>query len=124
MLKWELGAETRLQRSDLGRGLGLALWRQSKGLRSSAPRVGEQCTMGWGVEHHGRGNPGEGLDPQERQSAIIGEGERSHKKLPVPEHVHVPTGSQRVGQLWHRLWVARRHLLIYGRSGGSGTGYR
>ena len=66
----------RLWRLVLGRGLGLAVWGQPKGLRSSVPQAGEWCAMGWGGEHHGRGNLGEGLDLQERQGVIVGEGER------------------------------------------------
>ena len=38
--------------------------------------AGEWCAMGWVVERHGRGNPGEGLDLHERQGAIVGEGEK------------------------------------------------
>ena len=33
--------ELRLQRSVLGRGLGLAVWRQPEGLRSNVPSAGE-----------------------------------------------------------------------------------
>ena len=40
------------------------------------PQVGEQHAMGWVMESHGRRNPGEGLDPQERQGTIVGEDER------------------------------------------------
>ena len=69
-------------RSVPGRGLGLAVWRQPKGLRSSAPWVGELYSMGWGVEHHGRGNPGEGPDLQERQHTIVGKVERKRGRLP------------------------------------------
>ena len=82
--------------------------------------------MGWGVECHSRGNPGEGLDPQERQGAIVGEGKRSradcHRKLPTPQRAHMPTGSQREGQLWHRPRVVRTYLLVYRRLGGFGAG--
>ena len=35
----------------------------------------EWCAMGWGVEYHSRGNPGGGLGPQDKQGAIVGEGE-------------------------------------------------
>ena len=52
------------------------MWRQPKGLRSSAPQVGEQYTMGWGREHHGRGNLEDVPDLQERQGTIVVEGER------------------------------------------------
>ena len=57
----------RLTRSVLGRGLGLAVWEQPKGLRSDVPWTGKWCAMGWEVECHGRGNQGEGLGWQEKQ---------------------------------------------------------
>ena len=66
--------------------------------------------MGWRVEHHGRGNLGEGLDPQEKQGSIVGEGKRKrgrHRNLPV----HAYAGSQRAGHLWCGLWVVKSHLL-------------
>ena len=58
------------------------MWRQPKGLRSSAPQVGEQYTMGWGREHHGRGNLEDVPDLQERQGTIVGEGERKRDRPP------------------------------------------
>ena len=45
-----------------------------------------------------------------------------HRKLLVPEDACVAAGSQREGQLWHRLWAVRSHLLAYRRLSGSGTG--
>ena len=66
----------RLQGSVPGRGLGLAVWGQPKGLRSTMPQAGEQCAMGWAVEPQGRVNPGEGMDLQEKQATIVGEDER------------------------------------------------
>ena len=66
----------RLQRLVPRKGLVLAVWRKPKGLRSRAGQVGEWYTMGWGVESHGRGNPGEGPDLQERQGAIVGKDEK------------------------------------------------
>ena len=72
----------RLQRSVPRRGLGLTVWRQPKGLRSRAPWEGEWYTKGWDVESHGRGNPGEGPDLQERKGAIVGEDERRRSRLP------------------------------------------
>ena len=43
-------------------------------------------------ECHGRGNPGECPDLQERQGTIVGEGERKggrcHRKLPALERAH------------------------------------
>ena len=41
----------------------MAVWKQPEGLGS-------------GAEHHSQGNPGGGLDPQDKQGAIVGEGER------------------------------------------------
>ena len=40
-----------------------------------------------------------------------------HRKLPVPEHVHVPVGSQRAGLLWHRLWAVRSLFLSLQETG-------
>ena len=71
-----------LQRSVPGRGLRLAVWGQTEGLRSSVPQAGEWCATGWGVKHHGRQNPGGGLDPQEKQGTIVGEGERRRGRQP------------------------------------------
>ena len=39
----------RLQRSVLGRGLGLAMWRQPEGLGSSVPWAGKQGTINKGT---------------------------------------------------------------------------
>lgn len=66
----------RLQRSVLGRGLGLAVWGQPERLRSVVRWAGKHCAVGWGVERHDRGNLGGHLGPQEKQGAIVGEGER------------------------------------------------
>ena len=118
----------RLQRLVQGRGLGLAVWGLPKGLRSSAPWAGKWYTMGWVVEHHGRGNPGEGPGLQERQGAIVGKGERRRGQTDIGNSPHLslcmPAGSQRAGWLWSRLHVARNLLLIYGRLGTSCAGYR
>ena len=107
----------RLQRSVPRRALVLAVWRQSKGLRCSVPWAGELYITGWGAKRHGRGNPGEGLDLQERQASLLererGGGADRHRKLPVHERAHVPAGFQRVGQLWRRPLVARSQLLLY-----------
>ena len=40
------------------------------------------CTVGWEVEDHSQGNLGGGLDPQEKQGAIVGEGKRREDGLP------------------------------------------
>ena len=48
--------------------------------------------MGLRGKHQSKGNPGEGLDPQERQGTIVGEGRGGGagclRKLPVLERVH------------------------------------
>ena len=46
--------------------------------------------MGEGGEHHSRKNLGEGLDPREGQSAIVGEGQGTGGvgKLPALECAH------------------------------------
>ena len=67
-------------------------------------RRGEQYAKGWGVESHDRGNPGEGLKPQETQGTIVMEGRVGmgfHRKLHVPQHVHLPTSSQSGALLAH-----------------------
>ena len=72
----------RFWRSVPGRGLGLIAWGQPEGLRSSVSWVGEWCAMGWGVEHNGRGNLGEGSSPQERQGPIVGGGSKRRRGRP------------------------------------------
>ena len=93
----------RLWKSVPGRGLGLAVRGQLKDLGSGVPWPGEQCAMGWGGERHSRGNPGGGLSLQEKKGAIVREGER--RRVLTYESFCAGTGSQRVGQLWHRLWL-------------------
>ena len=87
MLRWVLALRLRLWRSGLGRGLGLAVWGEPKGLRSAVPWAGEQCATGWGVEHQGRGNPGEGLDGRRSKVPLLGRvrggGADCHRNLPV-----------------------------------------
>ena len=46
------------------------------------PQKGEMCARSWGVEWQGRGNLGEGLDLQEKQGTIVGEGKRKKNGLP------------------------------------------
>ena len=46
----------RLWRSIQGRKPGFPVWRQSEGLRRSVPQAGEKWAIGWGVDHHRRGN--------------------------------------------------------------------
>lgn len=57
-------------------------WGQPKELRNAVSWVGEKCTMGWGVGHHSRGNPGGGLGLQVKQGAIVGEGKKRRRGLP------------------------------------------
>ena len=38
--------------------------------------------MRWGVEHHGRWNPGEGLGLQVKHGAVVGEGESRRGRPP------------------------------------------
>ena len=76
-----MGAETWALEVGPRRGVGIAIWGQPKGLRRTVPWVGEWWTLGGGVEHHGRGNPGEGLGPQEKQGTIVREDERIQCEL-------------------------------------------
>ena len=93
----------RLWRSVPGRSLGLALW-GARGAR-------ELYVMGWGVEHPSQGILGGGFGPQRSKVALLGRarggGEDCHGTL-FPCTL---TSSKRVGYPWHRMWVARGHLL-------------
>ena len=55
-------------------------------------QAGEQYATGWGRECHGRGNPEEGLDPQEGKAPLLGKvrggGADHHRKLPAMECAH------------------------------------
>ena len=92
------------------------------------PRAGEVCATGWGVECHGRGNPGEGLGLQEKQGTTVGEGERRRSGLPQKSpHAHVwalrgqsssDKGLQETGCFLCGLWVARNLLCGLGATGG------
>ena len=70
----------------------MTVLRQPKELRSNVLWAGEWYTTGWGRECYGRGNLGEGLDPQERQGTIVGEvrggGMDLYRKLPAQECAH------------------------------------
>ena len=57
----------------------MAVWGQPERLRSGVPWVAEQRAVGWGVEGHGRGNPAEGLGPQEKRGAIVVGGGREEE---------------------------------------------
>ena len=68
--------------------------------------------MDWGRERHSRGNLGEGLDPQERQGTIVGEGERRRGRARYKSiSLHTWT-LQMLGCLWCRLRVVRGYLLV------------
>ena len=60
----------------------MAVWVQPEGLRSCVPQVGQQCAMGWRVEHHSRENQGEGLGWQEKQGGIVEEGKKRRSGPP------------------------------------------
>lgn len=109
---WTPQPET-LQRSVPGKGLGLAVWGLPEGLRNRAPRAGEQCATGWGVDRHGRGNPGESLVLQRKQGAIVGEGGRRRRRgrAAIGISLRMRWRALRGWCLWHRLWVARSYLL-------------
>ena len=104
----------RLQRSVLGRGLGLALWRQPEGLGRSMPQAGEQNTTAGGTQ--------EEVWTHRRSKVLLlgrarGEGTDRHRNL------FPCAGSQRVGHLLQRLWVARGHLFGLLETGASCAGY-
>ena len=99
-----LGTETQAPLgSVLGRGLGLAVWRQPEGLGSGVLWAGEPNARGRGMERHRQGNREGGLGLQEKQGAIVGEGEKRRGRLPHNSfslHTHTWT-------LWCRLQVER-----------------
>lgn len=99
---WEL--RLRLQRSVQGRGLRLAVWRQSEGLGSGVPQAGEPSTIAKGTQ--------EEVWPHRRGKAPLlgrarGGGVDCHRNLFPSKHAD----SERVGHLWCRLQVAKYHLL-------------
>ena len=70
--------------------------------------------MGWGGEHQGRGKPGEGLDLQERQGAIVGEGKGGGADVignSLLWSMHRPEGLEG-GAALQRLQAVRSLLLI------------
>ena len=64
------------------------------------------------MESHSRGNPGEGLDLQERQAATVGKGTGGgagcHRKLLGPQCACLPTGSQRAECLFLVLLLIKK----------------
>ena len=101
---WGWALRLRFWRSVLGKGLGLAVWRQPEGLGSGATWAGEQKTTAEGtweeVWAHRRSKV-------PLLGKVRGGGVDHHRNLPM--HVHM--GSQRAGCLWCRLWVVRSLLL-------------
>ena len=99
---WVLGF--RMQRSVLGRGLGLAVWRRPEGLGSSVPWAGEQYTIAKGTQE-------EVWACRRSKVPLL----RRAKGGGVHHHRNVfpctCLGSQRAVCLWHRLRVMREHLL-------------
>ena len=73
----------------------------------------EPSAIGWGVEHHGRGNLGGHLGPQEKQGTIVGRaragGEERLRKLPV----HLPRLSEG-GVLTQAMGGQKPHALATG----------
>ena len=82
MLRWGLGTETQVLEVSPREKAGVGSVDRVKGLRSSVPWAGEWYAKGGGVESHNRGNPGEGLDLQERQGASVGEDKRRRGRVP------------------------------------------
>ena len=82
----------RLQRSVPGRGLRLALWRQTEGLRSSAPWAGEWCATSWGVDCRAEGTQEKVLAGRRGKVPLLGRarggGVDHHRKLPVHTYAH------------------------------------
>ena len=83
----------------------MAVWRQTEGLGSGAPWAGKPNTTAEGTPEEGQPCRRHTVPPLGR---VRGGGEDGHGNPPA--HVHTE-GSQRVGRLWHRLWVAKGHLL-------------
>ena len=85
--------------------------------------------MGWEWEHHVRGNPGEGLDLEERQGTIVVEGQQcacahvcghsegSAALAQVTGGEKPLASSGEIGHFLRRLPVAR-HLLCRLRASG------
>ena len=95
----------------------MAVWRQPKGLRNSAP------WGGWGMLWVGSGTPQQ-REPG-RKSAVAGEGRRHCRGgreeegraaggISLHQSTRLPLGSQRVGRLWRRPQAARSLLFIWG----------
>ena len=67
--------------------------------------------MGGEVERHSRGNPGEGLGPQEKQGATVGRGERRRGRPPWESPRARALRLSEGGRLPRRLPGVRSHLL-------------
>ena len=77
----------RLWRSVLGRGLGLALWKQPEGLGSGVPRAAGTWEEVWACR---------------RSKATVGEGESRRDGRPGNIFPYAREASQRAGLLWGR----------------------
>ena len=93
---------------------------QPEGLKSSVSWEEMWCVMGWGVKCHGKGNPGEGLGPQEKQG-----GRREEEgwtaigiSLRTRAHRLRGWGASSTGYRWGEATCTG-----YGRPGPSGSGY-
>ena len=72
----------------------------------------ELYAKGWGVESKGRGNPGEGLDLQEKQGAIVGEGRErgvGHHRNSLHPSMRACSAASRAE---HSQCIPRSHLLL------------
>ena len=76
MLRRRLGTKTQALEFSSREKTRADCTETSERLGSSATQAGELNAMGWGAKCHSRGNLGEGMGLQEKQSAIVGEGKR------------------------------------------------
>ena len=97
------GLRLRLQRSLPGRGIRLAVWRQPEGLGSGVPQAGEQSAIAEGTQDKVWAYRRNKVPLLGR---VRGRGVDHHRNL-----FHVHADSQMVGHLWHKLQMARGHLL-------------
>ena len=83
------------------------------------------------MEYHSRRNLGKVQAHRRSKGPLLGRGEEEGRTAignSLHLSMHMPEGSQKAGQLWHRLGVGGRWqkslLLILGRLGTSCAGYR
>lgn len=107
----------RIQRSVLGRGLGLAVWRQLEQLGSSVPWAREPSTIA-------EGSWEEVWDHRSSKAPLLGRvtgGKADHHRNIIPCTL---AGSQRAACLWCKLWVIMQHMPRIMCIGGPRAGYR